>query len=87
MREPRRLARRYAGNAFGLARHLPQQIAAYAFQGRQSRLPQLRVARNFQPLEALTLHDATLVLLSADAAEIGFDLIEKLAHVTDCSAR
>lgn len=43
LQEPRRLTRRYVGNAYGLVRHLPQQIAAYAFQNRQAHLPQLTV--------------------------------------------
>ena len=41
--EPRRLARRYAGNAYGLLRHLPRQVASYAFQQRAARLSQLTV--------------------------------------------
>ncbi len=43
LQEPKRLVGRYTGNAYGLIRHLPQQVAAYAFQSRQTRLPQLAV--------------------------------------------
>jgi N-acetylglucosaminyldiphosphoundecaprenol N-acetyl-beta-D-mannosaminyltransferase len=41
--EPRRLAARYASNAYGLLRHLPQQLVAFTFQRRAMRLPQLMI--------------------------------------------
>ncbi len=43
MQEPTRLAKRYLHNAVGLLTHLPQQLATYAIQGKQSFLPQLTV--------------------------------------------
>lgn len=43
MQEPKRLSRRYIRNAYGLARHLPTQLATYAVQGKQSLLPQVTV--------------------------------------------
>jgi N-acetylglucosaminyldiphosphoundecaprenol N-acetyl-beta-D-mannosaminyltransferase len=41
IQEPRRLARRYAANAVGLARHLPGQMAGHTLQAKQSLLPRL----------------------------------------------
>ncbi len=41
--EPRRLLRRYSGNASGLIRHLPFEMGLYQMQRRQDRLAQLRV--------------------------------------------
>jgi N-acetylglucosaminyldiphosphoundecaprenol N-acetyl-beta-D-mannosaminyltransferase len=41
IQEPKRLARRYAGNALGLARHLPGQMVVHVLQGKQTLLPRL----------------------------------------------
>lgn len=43
MQEPGRLAARYGGNASGLIRHLPFEMAVYHAQHREQRLAQLRV--------------------------------------------
>jgi N-acetylglucosaminyldiphosphoundecaprenol N-acetyl-beta-D-mannosaminyltransferase len=43
--EPRRLAQRYLVDAYGLARHLPAQVAANAIQPRRGRNPSVLTAR------------------------------------------
>lgn len=43
--EPRRLAQRYMADAFGLARHLPAQVAANAIQPRKPLNPAIRTER------------------------------------------
>jgi N-acetylglucosaminyldiphosphoundecaprenol N-acetyl-beta-D-mannosaminyltransferase len=44
-REPRRLAQRYLADAYGLARHLPAQLAANAIQPRRVLAPIIETAR------------------------------------------
>ena len=44
-REPRRLAQRYLADAYGLARHLPAQMAANAIQPRRVLAPTIETAR------------------------------------------
>ena len=44
-REPRRLAQRYLADAYGLARHLPAQVAANAIQPRTGSAPHIRTER------------------------------------------
>jgi hypothetical protein len=44
-----------------------------------SRIAGIRLARNFQPFNALTTGGATLLLLSADPLALGFDVVEKAA--------
>jgi N-acetylglucosaminyldiphosphoundecaprenol N-acetyl-beta-D-mannosaminyltransferase len=42
VQEPRRLSQRYLSDAFGLVRHLPPQVAAYAIQPRRTMDPVIR---------------------------------------------
>jgi N-acetylglucosaminyldiphosphoundecaprenol N-acetyl-beta-D-mannosaminyltransferase len=44
-REPRRLAQRYMADAYGLARHLPAQVAANAIQPRKTLAPAIQTER------------------------------------------
>jgi N-acetylglucosaminyldiphosphoundecaprenol N-acetyl-beta-D-mannosaminyltransferase len=75
--EPRRLAQRYMTDAFGLARHLPAQVAANAIQPRK----QLNAA-----IESHRLATATVIAVTGDVSPtILVDLEEQLdrAHYED----
>ena len=69
--EPRRLSQRYLSDAYGLARHLPAQVAANAIQPRRTSHPAVQTDRRGS-ISVISVHgDLSGALLAEFEQELG----------------